>query len=130
MCLSCPLYMPHARRSHCSRFDHPDNILYHNAPHCAVSSTPMLRRPCVALTLPQHPILVNFQPKFSPQSEKPNFTPIQNNRQMYSDSVFSHRISYLIRQRNCPLGYHFYSQWVRMHSAGYFTSELSALNMT
>jgi len=76
----------------------------------------MLCRPCVAQISSQHPILEKFQPKFFPQHEKPNFTPIQNNRQNYSSSIFSHRISDLIRQRNCPLSYRFYSQWLRRHS--------------
>jgi len=90
----------------------------------------MLSRPCVAQIPPQHPILENFQPKFFPQHAKPNNTPIQNNMQNCSSSIFSHRISDLIRQRNCPLSYLFYSQWMRMNSGDYLTSDLSALNMT
>jgi len=90
----------------------------------------MLRRPCVAQIPPQDPILENVQPKFFPQYEKPNFTSIQNNEQNYNSSIFIHRIFDLIRQRNCPLSYLFYSQWVRTHSGDYLTSDLSALNMT
>jgi len=33
---------------------------------------------------PQHPFLKHPQPTFLPQCERPSFTPIQNNRQVYS----------------------------------------------
>jgi hypothetical protein len=34
--------------------------------------------------LPQHPIVQHSRPTFLPQCERPSFTPIQNNRQIYS----------------------------------------------
>jgi hypothetical protein len=44
--------------------------------------------PCYLVPLrykysPQHPILTYPQPTFLPQCQRPNFTPIQNNRKNY-----------------------------------------------
>ena len=55
-----------------------------------IFSTPLLPRP------PQHPALKHHQPMILPQCQRPNFTPIQNNRQNYC-SVYLN-ILYVVKQ--------------------------------
>ena len=56
----------------------------HSAPHYAVFSTLLLLVPLRPKYSPQRPIPKHPQPKFLLQCERPSFTPIQNNRQIYS----------------------------------------------
>ncbi|KDR24436.1 hypothetical protein L798_06503 [Zootermopsis nevadensis] len=75
--------MPHP--SHSSRLNHPDNIgggeqnlkLIIKFSPCPIIFYPRPKYP------PQHPILKHLQSVFLPLSERPCFTPIQNNRQNY-----------------------------------------------
>ena len=70
-------------------FDHPNDTWW------GIQSIKLLfilfsTFPCHLVTLtskclPQHPILEHPQPVFLPEFERPSFTPIQNNRQNYSD---------------------------------------------
>ena len=74
-----------SRPSRSSRFYHPNNIwwgiqiikllIMYFSPFHYYSYT---------ITPPQHPILKHPQPTFLPQYDRPNFTPIQNNRQNYN----------------------------------------------
>jgi len=71
-----------------SWFDHPNNIWWEvqNIKLLLVQSSPL---PCylVPLTLkylPQNPILRHPQPTFLSQCERPSFTLIQKNKQIYS----------------------------------------------
>ena len=75
-------YMPHL--SYFSQFDHPNIwwvveiiklLIMYFSPFHYYSYT---------ITPPQHPILKHPQPTFLPQYDRPNFTPIQNNRQNYN----------------------------------------------
>ena len=84
-----PVYaspLPHTRYmlrpSHCSRFDHANNVEW------GVQVIKLLIMlfsplPCYLVPLrpkyyPQHPILKHPLPTFLPQCERPRFTPIQN----------------------------------------------------
>ena len=59
-----------------SNTDHKD--------HRVLFSTPLLPHPSQAQISSSAPILKLPQPMFLPQSERPSFTPIPNNRQKYS----------------------------------------------
>jgi len=56
----------------------------HKDYHYVVFSTPLLPHPSQAQMSSSAPILKLPQPMFLPQSERPSFTPIPNNRQKYS----------------------------------------------
>ena len=89
--LYAPLSSPHTRHmpspSHSSRFHHPHNIMW------AVqiiklfimkfSSSSFYLVPLKPKYSPQHPILKHPQSRFLPQYQRPSFTPIQNNRQLF-----------------------------------------------
>ena len=79
-------YMP--RLSYSSWFYHRNNIWWavQFFKLCNVYLSPL---PCYSVPLrpiyfPQCSILLQHQPMFLPQCERPSFTPIQNNRQYYS----------------------------------------------
>ena len=77
-------YMPH--QSHSSRFYHPHNIWWAiqiiQLLIMQLSPLPshlVLLRPKYS---PQHPVLINPQPAFLPQYQRPSVTPTQNNRHL------------------------------------------------
>ena len=74
--------------AHSSQFYHPNNIGWGvQIFQLLIMQLPPL--PCYLVPprpiyYPQHPIPRHPQPAFLPQCQRPNFTPIQNNRQNYS----------------------------------------------
>ena len=56
----------------------------HLAPRYGISSIPPLPRPSPVQYSPQHLVLKRPQLPFLPQCQRPSFTPIQNDRQIYS----------------------------------------------
>jgi hypothetical protein len=79
-------YMP--RLSNSFRFNHPHNrwwgVQIIKLLFIKFSSLPCLLTPLRHKYSPQQPLLKHFQPTFLHQFQRPSFTPIQTNRQIYS----------------------------------------------
>jgi len=77
--------------SHSSKFYHPHNIVWGvQIIYLLVMQSPSLPRylvPPMSKYSPQHHILKHPQLPFLPQCQRPNFTPIQDNRQNYSSYI-------------------------------------------
>ena len=87
-------YTPHP--SHSSLYDHPNNIGW-RIPIVSLHIMQFSPFPCYLVPLrpnysPQPLILKHPQPKFLPQSERPSFTPIHNNRQNYKSLVIQQNL--------------------------------------